>query len=130
MVIKSVPYSEIEDLDRYDFDKQTDYFTVKVNAYHQTHFTFKKNTGPLYKNYSYGLLAEPKDYDIVKDWVDALETLSLRKGKLLNDYSNLINAAYSFEELCEVWQEAEVMRDSIEGRAGKRAISCLSEEAL
>lgn len=52
------------------------------------------------------------------------------RSTLETDYRNLINSAYSFEELLEVWPEAEVMRAGIESRANRKAISNLSAEAI
>ncbi len=60
-------------------------------------------------------------------------TLNQRKQhrrQLEADYRHLIEAARTFEELLEVWPEASVMREKIDTRVQKNALTTISTEAL
>lgn len=133
---KRAPYSDILVLAKYDKAREIDdknSIRIVLDNYHQKYFVFGSEA-PFWICDRWGspepLQVDQPTFDAVDAWADAKDALAKKKHDLLLDYYNLIAAAYSFEELCEVWPEAEVMRDSIEGRAGKRAISCLSADAL
>lgn len=126
------PLNDMLILQRYDQARQRDSYRFSLDAFNQIQFQFKPETGPLAcsTGWSNPPISCPNGYRKIEDHYKAVKALGLKKNQLLSDYKNLIASARTLEELIEVWPEAEVMRDSLEGRAGRRAISCLSSEAI
>lgn len=125
------PLADMLVLAKYDAARQTDSFSFSSGQYHCTNFEFEQGSGPITKYYYSGRInIELDEYEKIDAYNEAKKALTAKSKQLLTDYENLLKASRSFEELIEVWPEAEVMRDSIEGRAGKRAISNLSAEAI
>lgn len=124
------PLADMLVLAKYDAARQRDNYRFCCGSGQVVSFKFNEETGPIAKD-SYNMTScEQDEFNKFYAYYRAVEALAAKSKQLLTDYENLLKASRSFEELIEVWPEAEVMRDSIEGRAGKRAISNLSAEAI
>lgn len=79
-------------------------------------FNFAAETGPLVTKKTYnGQIydAGPNDASAVEDWVLARDILKAANDEKRKDYSALIAASRTFEDVIEIWPEAEELRDTI-----------------
>lgn len=125
-----VPLVDLAVLAKYDYARLRSSFDIVNEAgLGWKRFSFKQGEEVLFRNNS-TIKADRATYLAVEDEEFQRQQLEKKRYALITDYTNLIKAARYFEELEDVWPEVTIMRDSIEARAGRNAISCLSAEAL
>lgn len=92
-------------------------------------FKFAPGTGPLVvKKTHQGMiyLADAITTDAFHNWKQANEAFETALRRKMDDYGALVREARTLDEVCEIWPEAEVVREY----ARSRALSILSDEMI
>jgi hypothetical protein len=94
------------------YEAANNYTTLKVSLSTGgfTQITMREGDGMLMPCWHGALAADAKMTKAIDGWLTAEDTLKKAVEKKLADYNALIQAASTFQEVVEVWPEAEAMR--------------------
>ena len=127
------PAEDLVVLEKYECLNTTDciHFT---NGVMDRHFRFPHDTEmpKVVNNHRYqpAIMVGDVVMEAIENADHTREQRKKHRQQLEVDYRRLIDAAHTFEELLEVWPEASVMREKIDVRVQKNALTCISAEAL
>lgn len=140
-IVAAIPDADMVVLVKYDMMENLDRFHFHLNGIDRW-FTFRwdhigtrdENSANLPKWFIYytrkAVMGNKELFAAIENAEHTRNQREKHRQQLESDYQHMINSSRTFEELAELWPEAEVMREKYEVRVVKNAVSCLSTEAL
>lgn len=113
MVEAVLPPADMRILQKYECAQVDDCTRITLTAGGMVQFVFNEGTGPLSTNCR-TFLADEATTHAVTTYKTAKEKHKEALKAKLNDYNALIYSARYFEDVAEVWPEAEQLRDNFD----------------
>lgn len=114
MVEDVQPPKDMKVLQKYGCANIDDCIRLSLSAGGYTHFYFEKGKGPLTTSCK-TFLSDEATTAVVNARLKAAEALKKATEAKLSDYYSLIQSSKTFEEVLEIWPEAERLRQHICG---------------
>lgn len=119
-VLAIYPTRDMRVLLKYYKARIDDCIKLKLTAGGVDTFNFEKGTGPVVATMTYqGTIyaADDKTTDAFAEWQKASDTFATARKKKIADYSALVNASRTFEDVTEIWPEAAKLRPKMKSTA-------------
>lgn len=118
IILERFPSDDMAVLRRYDCIETADYIDICLDNDNRgwARFAFHEGEAPTRPERGrVGLIVDFETFQLVVAWSHACDTHRETLSGIRGDYSALIRSAKTFEEVVEVWPEAEQCRSRIRG---------------